>query len=161
MMKPWIENISYSDVEKGFHYDPGPNAMMIQIVDPGMFFPTPKYSFKKISQYYFLDVEENDIPGAIFDAAIQDSDVIGIGKDLQYALANDMNVIVSCVMGVCRSGAVAEVGVMLGFQDTEKYRIPNTMVKRKLMEYFGMTYTESQTPKGAWALDENGIRHYY
>jgi len=160
-MKPWIENISLEDVKKGYHHDAGDNSMLIQIVDPGVEFPTPKYKFKRVSQYFFLDVEDRDIPGAIFDAAITDADAIGIAEDLKYALANNMNVIVHCHMGVCRSGAVAEVGVMLGFQDTEKYRIPNTMVKRKLMEYFGMTYTESELPKGAWALDENGIRHYY
>jgi len=49
-----------------------------------------------------------------------------------------MNVVVHCHMGVCRSGAVAEVGVMMGFRDTEKFRIPNLMVKKKLMEQLGM-----------------------
>jgi len=39
-----------------------------------------------------------------------------------------------CVAGVCRSGAVAEVGTMLGFTDTETFRIPNVMVKRKLIQ---------------------------
>jgi hypothetical protein len=42
----WIQNISYSDVKKGFHINPGQNAMMINIVDPDMDFPEPKYSFK-------------------------------------------------------------------------------------------------------------------
>jgi hypothetical protein len=41
-------------------------------------------------------------------------------------------------MGVCRSGAVAEVGVMMGFRDVGNWRAPNSMVKRKLMEQLGM-----------------------
>jgi L-serine deaminase len=41
-------------------------------------------------------------------------------------------------MGVARSGAVAEVGHMIGFRDTEKFRIPNLMVKHKLMHYLDL-----------------------
>jgi L-serine deaminase len=41
-------------------------------------------------------------------------------------------------MGVSRSGAVAEVGTIMGFRDTEKFRVPNLMVKRKLIEQLGM-----------------------
>jgi len=31
-MKPWIENIGIDEIRKGYHYDPGPNAMLIQIL---------------------------------------------------------------------------------------------------------------------------------
>jgi predicted protein tyrosine phosphatase len=138
MMKPWIENISLDDVAKGYHYDPGFNSMLIQIVDPGTEFPTPKHEFREVRQFFFLDVDDSDHDKFYFAAAITNEDAKGIAAALQYAWDNHMNVVTHCHMGVCRSGAVAEVGVMMGFCDTEKYRIPNPMVKRKVMEYLGM-----------------------
>ena len=138
MMKPWIENISLDDVKKGYHYDPGFNSMLIQIVDPGVEFPKPKYDFRKTYQFYFLDVEDNEPDGCLYDAAITNADAKGIAEALREALAEEMNVVVHCHMGVARSGAVAEVGVMIGFRDTEKFRIPNLMVKHKLMHYLGL-----------------------
>ena len=59
---------------------------------------------------------------------------------LQRALANRMNVVVHCHAGVCRSGAVCEVGVMLGFRDTEVFRSPNLLVKHRMMKALGWTY---------------------
>jgi hypothetical protein len=38
---PWIQNIGLSDVKRGLHFDPGVNAMLIQICDPPGDFPTP------------------------------------------------------------------------------------------------------------------------
>jgi hypothetical protein len=35
----WIQNVALSDIKKGFHINPGDNAMLIQIVDPCMEFP--------------------------------------------------------------------------------------------------------------------------
>lgn len=132
----WIENVSLEDIKKGIHYDAGPNAMLIQIVDPGTEWPQPKYAFKKVRQYSFLDVEDEG--HFTYAAAITDGDAENIAADLLYARDNSMNVIVHCHAGLCRSGAVAEVGTMLGFQDTEKLRIPNLMVKHKLMTVLGL-----------------------
>lgn len=137
-MKPWIENISLDDVRKGYHFDPGINSMLIQIVDPGTEFPTPLYEFRKTLQFYFLDVEDNEPDGALYSCAITNEDAKGIADALQEAWREGMNVVVHCHMGVSRSGAVAEVGTMLGFRDTEKFRVPNLMVKKKLMEQLGM-----------------------
>lgn len=134
-MKPWIENISLDDVRKGYHYDPGFNSMLIQIVDPGTEFPKPKYQFRRVRQFYFLDVEDNEPDGCLYDAAITNEDAKGIAEALREAWNEHMNVVVHCHMGVSRSGAVAEVGTMLGFRDTEKFRVPNLMVKHKLMHY--------------------------
>ena len=138
MMKPWIENISLDDVRKGYHYDPGFNSMLIQIVDPGVEFPKPKYDFRTVRQFYFLDVEDNEPDGCLYDAAITNADAKGIAEALKEAWKESMNVVVHCHMGVSRSGAVAEVGVMMGFRDTEKFRIPNLMVKHKLMYYLDL-----------------------
>jgi hypothetical protein len=46
--------------------------------------------------------------------------------------------------GICRSGAVTEVGVMLGFNDTEKFRSPNLLVKHRMMKKLGWTYDENE-----------------
>lgn len=144
-MTPWIENISLDDIRKGYHYDAGFNSMLIQIVDPDMDFPKPKHSFREVYQFKFLDVEDPVYVNPLateFDVkyadAITNEDAKGIAEALARAKAEGMNVVVHCHAGVCRSGAVAEVGVMLGFRDTEKFRVPNLMVKKKLMEQLGM-----------------------
>lgn len=137
-MAPWIENISLDDVRKGYHYDPGHNSMLIQIVDPGTEFPTPKYDFRKVYKFFFLDVEDNEPDGVLYSCGITNADAKGIAAALQEAWTEGMNVVVHCHMGVSRSGAVTEVGTMMGFRDTEKFRVPNLMVKKKVMEHLGM-----------------------
>jgi len=138
-MTQWIQNVALSDIPKGFHIDPGSNAMLIQIVDPCMTFPEPKYQFRERHQFEFLDLEADDLPDAE-EFKITDEQAERIVRLLQHALENKMNVIVHCVAGVCRSGAVCEVGVMMGFSDTEVYRQPNLLVKHKMMKVLGWTY---------------------
>ena len=57
----WIENVALADIPRAMHHDAGPNAMLIQIVDPCMEFPIPKHQFKEIHQFKFLDLEAKDI----------------------------------------------------------------------------------------------------
>lgn len=141
---PWIQNISLSDIRKGFHVEPGPNAMLIQIMDPPGDFPTPLKPFKEVHQFQFLDVEATD---PVLDEAMRCSDEQAqeLVRLLQHALANRMNVIVHCHAGVCRSGAVCEIGVMLGFDDTEAFRSPNLLVKHRMMQALGWTYDENES----------------
>lgn len=134
----WIQNVALSDVQKGFHRDPGTNSMLIQIVDPAMEFPTPKHQFKETHQFQFLDLEEGDKFAEEFK--ITDTQAQQLVDLLRKAQDNDMNVVVHCVAGVCRSGAVCEVGVMMGFNDTFLYRSPNMMVKHKMLKVLGWTY---------------------
>lgn len=138
----WIQNVALSDITKGHHFDAGPNSMLIQIVDPAMEFPTPMYQFKSTHQFEFLDLEKNDAWGEEFK--ITDAQAEQLVRLLEHALENHMNVVVHCVAGVCRSGAVCEVGVMMGFKDTEAFRSPNLMVKHKMMRVLGMTYDENE-----------------
>lgn len=140
---PWIQNISLGDVRKGFHFDPGVNSMLIQICDPPGDFPIPKFQFKEVHQFQFLDVEKNDF---VLDEAMRCSQEQAneLVRLLQHALANRMNVIVHCHAGVCRSGAVCEVGVMLGFDDTEVFRSPNLLVKHRMMKALDWTYDENE-----------------
>lgn len=134
----WIQNISLKRIVDGDHINPGKNAMLIQIVDPDMEFPKPKHKFKEIRQFNFLDVEADDTWAE--DRKITDDQAVSLVNALQYALDNQMNVIVHCIVGACRSGAVCEVGVMMGFKDKKFYRNPNLLVKHKMMKVLGWTY---------------------
>jgi predicted protein tyrosine phosphatase len=134
----WIENVSKSDVSLGFHSDLGENTMLIQITDPATFFPTPKRVFKEVHQFEFLDAEDTD--GFPDEAKISDEQAEQLVGLLQHALDNSMNVLVHCHAGICRSGAVTEVGTMMGFTATERYRQPNLRVKHKMMKVLGLTY---------------------
>ena len=143
-MKPWIQNVSFADVKKGHHIDAGINSMLIQIVDPGMEHPIPMYKFRETYQFQFLDLEETD--NCINDGwKISDDQAAELVRLLKRAEAEHMNVVVHCVAGVCRSGAVCEVGVMMGFRDTEVYRSPNLMVKHKMMKVLDWTYDRKET----------------
>ena len=136
---PWITNVSLADIQRGYHYDPGPNSMLISIVDPDMEWPNPPFKFREIHRFKFLDIEEdgltNNGDGTWTDMskfAITQDQANRIAQLLAHALDKRMNVVVHCHAGICRSGAVVEVGVMMGFQDTDSFRSPNMLVKQKL-----------------------------
>ncbi len=139
----WIENVAKSDISAGFHHDAGPNSMLIQIVDPPGDFPVPKHRFKEVHQFQFLDLEESDF-AIDEEMKITDAQAVELVRLLQHALDNRMNVVVHCVAGVCRSGAVCEVGVMMGFQDVGRFRTPNLMVKHRMMRALGWTYDSNE-----------------
>jgi predicted protein tyrosine phosphatase len=148
---PWIQNVSLSDVKKGQHIRVGENSMLIQIVDPDMEHPEPAYTFKEVHKFKFLDIEEDGMTnfgdGEMVDVselAVKDQDAEQLVGLLQHALDQRMDVVVHCVAGVCRSGAVAEVGVMLGFDDAEAFRSPNLLVKHKMMRVLGWLYDENE-----------------
>jgi predicted protein tyrosine phosphatase len=135
---PWIENVAAADIPTGFHHDVGPNSMLISITDPTGWRPEAKQQFKERHNFEFLDAEDDDREPE--EAKITDAQAEQIVALLQRALNNRMNVVVHCMAGICRSGAVVEVGVMMGFNDCEKYRQPNLRVKHKLMKQLGWTY---------------------
>ena len=145
-LRPWIQNVAATDIPSGFHVAVGPNSMLIQIMDNDTtWWPTPKHEFKEIHKFTFLDIEQND---QCIDPAMKISDeqadqLVALS---QHALANKMDVIVHCMAGICRSGAVCEVGVMMGFDDTERFRSPNLLVKHKMMKVLGWTYDPDEKP---------------
>ncbi len=148
---PWIQNVALSDIKKGQHIRVGENSMLIQIVDPAMEFPKPIYNFKEVHQFEFLDIEEDGLTNNgdgtwtdMSEFAVTQEQADKLVELLQHALANRMDVVVQCHAGVCRSGAVAEVGVMMGFDDAEAFRSPNLLVKHKMMKKLGWTYDESE-----------------
>ena len=134
----WIENVAASDVSTGFHYDCGPNAMLISITDPAGWKPLPKHNFKEVHEFEFLDAEDED--GFPDECKISDEQAEQLVALLNRAKENAMNVVVHCHAGICRSGAVVEVATMLGFTATDRYRQPNLRVKSKMMKVLGHTY---------------------
>lgn len=148
---PWIQNVSMKDIKTGQHIEAGENSMLIQIVDPAYEFPVPLKQFKEVHQFEFLDIEKDGMTnfgdGKMVDMsefAVTDEQAAQLVMLLQKALDNRMNVVVHCHAGVCRSGAVAEIGVMLGFSDAEAFRSPNLLVKHKMMKSLGWTYDENE-----------------
>jgi predicted protein tyrosine phosphatase len=144
---PWIENVAAADVPTGFHHDAGVNAMLIQIMDNDTtWWPEPKHQFKEVYKFKFLDIEKDDhcIDPAMKISDTQAEELVHL---LQHAFENRMNVVVHCMAGICRSGAVCEIGVMMGFQDTERFRSPNLLVKHKMMKALGWTYDEQEEIK--------------
>jgi predicted protein tyrosine phosphatase len=146
----FIQNVSMRDIESGNHFDAGVNSMLIQILDPHVRFPVPKHAFKEVHQFHFHDCDDGDEQIPILDddynwvyttntpiSTEQARAIIGL---LKKALENRMQVVVHCHAGLCRSGAVVEVGVMMGFADGQRYRQPNVTVKKRLMEVLNMTY---------------------
>lgn len=135
---PFIQNCSLIDVVEGKHKDPGPNSMLIQIVDPYMDFPEAKHTFHETYQFQFLDLEK-DSEGAdsLKITAKQARRLVDL---LVRARTLNMNVIVHCVAGICRSGAVCEIGVRLGLDDTNVFRQPNLLVKYRMEQILGWAY---------------------
>ncbi len=128
---PFIQNVSFDDVRKAWHYDPNERGVLISIVDPDMEHPVPKYPFDPglVFRFKFLDIEDDN------KDAITKEQAESIWNILETAKNENRNVIVHCVAGICRSGAVAEAAIAgLGFQDTETRRIPNIRVKKFLLE---------------------------
>ena len=137
---PFIENVAAADIPTRFHHDAGDNSMLIQIMDTGTsWWPTPIHNFKEIHRFEFLDVEENDHVDDE-EMKISDDQAKQLVALLQHALDKKMNVVVHCYAGICRSGAVCEIGVMMGFNDCERFRQPNLLVKHKMMKVLGWTY---------------------
>jgi predicted protein tyrosine phosphatase len=136
---PFIENCAITDIADGLHHDCGSNSMLIQISDPDSFIPIPKNKFKEIHKFKFLDIDDYD-ESINQDYFIQEWQAKELVKLLQHALNNDMNVVVHCFAGICRSGAVVEIGKILGFTPVEKFRSPNTRVMRLMMNELGLDY---------------------
>jgi predicted protein tyrosine phosphatase len=142
---PWIENVAADDIPKRFHHDAGENSMLISIVDPASWRPTPAHKFKEIHNFEFLDLDENDHVDDETTKCSQEQ-AAELVRLLQHAKENHMNVVVHCFAGIYRSGAVCEVGVMMGFKDVGRFRNPNSLVKHRMMEALRWVHNENEKP---------------
>jgi predicted protein tyrosine phosphatase len=140
---PWIENVSKGDAAKAHHFDPGPNSVLICINDINCEWVIPKFPFKEVHKFEFLDVEDTDT-WCPEEAKFSEPQAKEIIKILSLALRSRSNVVVHCTAGICRSGAVVEVATMMGFDDTEKWRSPNLRVKHMLMQELGLIYDPNE-----------------
>lgn len=137
----WIQNVSMADIVKGHHNLPDRRTVLIQIQDFGTWqfaLPLYKNDFVAIHQFRFDDIEDDT------GTAIQQDQAEKLAIILEQAKTNGYNVIVHCHAGICRSGAVCEIGVMMGFDESERHRIPNLLVKRKMMQAMGWLYDEQE-----------------
>lgn len=137
----FIQNVSMDAIKSGNHVYSGEHSMLIQIVDPTYEFPTPFNHFEEIHRFEFLDVEYEG--SNLGEFAITDFQAEKIIRLLKKAFADKMSVVVHCHAGVCRSGAVVEAGIQIGFEDTGKHRSPNILVKKKLFKVLGLAYDSS------------------
>jgi predicted protein tyrosine phosphatase len=136
----FIENVAAADIPRAHHYDPGPNSMLISICDPAGWRPEARYPFKERHDFEFLDIDDSDLLRGpeLGEFAITEQQAEDLVALLKRAWDQHMNVIVHCTVGVCRSGAVVEVGVAMGFEDTGRFRAPNLRVKALMMRAAGL-----------------------
>jgi protein tyrosine phosphatase len=83
----------------------------------------------------------------LVELGITRKDAADIVNILAKAYSNNQNVLVHCNAGLCRSGAVTEIGTVMGFTDLKKPRIPNSMVKYFLLLELGLTYEDDEETK--------------
>ena len=125
---PKINHVAAIDVLQ----NPPTSGVVISIRDPGntytsLYNDIDKLVGPKIIPIYAFDVND-EIPGCLTDA-----DAFKIANILLEESAAGNDVIVHCTAGICRSGAVAEVGMMVGlFDKVRTHRQPNTLFKRKI-----------------------------
>ena len=118
-----IQNVSYKRIENGNHYH-SDNIELIQIVDPCKEFPISVKPFKEIHRFEFCDVSSSD--SILWDGRMSES----TGREIIFILRNaysaNRDIIVHCMGGISRSGAVVEIGLRIGFKDSKgDYRNPN------------------------------------
>ena len=94
-------------------------------------YPVVCYQFAQIHELRFDDAEDG--------TTITNEQAISIGNILKIAEANNQNVIVHCVLGKQRSGAVAQAAC--AFWETFEYKgnqiTQNAEVKRKILSALG------------------------
>ena len=88
----------------------------------------------QMAEYLILYDEDN--PEAITDFQAQE-----LAEVLRNAYSKGYNVVCHCYAGLCRSGAVVEAGVFIGFNPPDKVRLPNDLVLKKLYKALGAEST--------------------
>ena len=132
----WIGNYSKTAVHEGLHFANNENnSVLIQISDCDSYPLEPARTFTEVHRFWFDDVEDESDKNSVNNKQIEQ-----IAQVLKKAYEKNQDVVVNCHAGLCRSGAITEVGIMLGFKDAETKRIPNLFVKNKLATYLGLSF---------------------
>jgi predicted protein tyrosine phosphatase len=129
-----ITNISMNALRTG-NYPRWSECVLIQLTDPCYEPPMPAQGHFIASHHFeFLDDEPGEDEG-LNEFMITTQQAESIASVLRDALENNHNVIVHCHAGICRSGAVAQAGEMIGFNRIPSHTIePNIYVKRMIMQ---------------------------
>ena len=61
-----------------------------------------------------------------------------LADEIVYCKDNNISIIVSCIAGLSRSGAITQTCIDYGFEDTGKTRYPNNRIKNMLKKYLGI-----------------------
>lgn len=128
---PTVEHVDMHDVARGRHATLPEGAALIQVVDPDMDWPTPMAQFRYILRLKFLDIDPqaDDTPDTW---AMSESQARAVDAFLAEALREGRNVLVHCVHGSSRSGAIAAHAQSQGFECLRPLTEPNAHVLRAL-----------------------------
>lgn len=131
---PTITNISAFGASQII---PKENTVLVRIgdyIDP--YFPPIHGGFHSVHTFCFDDTLTD---GAVSISEQHAKDIAGVLKE---CLTNNRDILVHCFAGICRSGAVVECGVVLGFEDGGAHRQPNILVKNKIFKALGFAMYE-------------------
>lgn len=129
----WITNTSRRNIETGNHAFQPDNTILISIRDICTEPVEISEEFMNVYDFEFQDSDDAEL-------GIQEAQAREMATILQACADLETNVVVNCVAGIYRSGAVVEVGTMIGFRDLGAHRIPNVRVKTMLMQALGLGY---------------------
>lgn len=152
--KLYCENVSRQSIKEGQHINPSYKVTyLLQISDIGYKQPEPMYENLFA---YNLCLNFNDVEDEFDLSSISDYQAQQIADFILKAKENDANIIVHCHAGICRSGAVVEAAVSVGYSDVEgRVRIPNTLVKRKVMSCLGTYITAKNSAFAEYFLKDH------
>lgn len=125
-----VQNIGRREFEQGWYKLDPRNTLLISINDPCQEPPSAIYKnmFEGYLVCHFLDIEEKQ------EFSVTEENAFNIVAIVQLAINHNLNILVHCNAGICRSGAVAELCEALGFEYVGNYKQPNLLVKKKLFE---------------------------
>ena len=127
----YIENLSLNNIVKGIHKNKGSESVLIQIVTPGDDFPKSKDKFLEVYRFEIADLVDREAFDQDEHFTVEHAKQIV--KILFDAYSAERNVVVHCNAGLSRSGAVAFIGRMMGFELRYRNQLPNPNMMR-LME---------------------------
>lgn len=155
---PWIGNYSFANIYKGLHHLEPKRTALIRIADVAHIFENRDVhhinDFVAVQEFNFQDNEDVDY------GAMTEEQAILMANFLRGCLAQNINVVVHCHAGLCRSGAVTDAGVAFGFQDAETFRTPNLHVKKLLFKHLGLINSWDQEAEEK-AVQELTAKHFF